>query len=122
MKRREFDSLVKRALGNIPHEFQKALDNIQIVVDDWPDPQMTEEVTGDRDEVLYGLFTGRPLTERLSSDWGDLPALIHIFRKPLEEGFADPEDLAREIEVTLVHEIAHYLGFDEETLERYGYD
>ena len=122
MKRREFDALVKKALGNIPHEFRNAVENIQIIVDDWPDPELLAEVTGDHNEVLYGLFTGRPLAERLSSDWGDLPAMIHIFRKPLEEDFADPEDLAREVEVTLVHEIAHYLGFDEETLERYGYD
>lgn len=122
MKRGDFDSLVKRALQRIPREFQEALENIQIVVDDWPDPELMEEVTGDRDEMLYGLFTGTPLTQRSFGDWGDLPPVIHIYREPLEEDFADPDELAREIEITLVHEIAHYLGFDEETLQRYGYD
>ena len=122
MKRGNFDTLIKRALQRIPREFQEALENIQIVVDDWPDPELMEEVTGDRDEVLYGLFTGTPLTQRSFADWGDLPPVIHIYRKPLEEDFADSHELAREIEITLVHEIAHYLGFDEETLQRYGYD
>jgi len=122
MKRSEFDSLLKKALGKIPREFRDALENIQIVVDDWPDPELMEEVTGDRNEILYGLFTGTPLTEQHYNDWGNPPAVIHIYRKPLEEDFAEPRDLAREIEVTLAHEIAHFLGFDEETLKRYGYD
>lgn len=122
MKRKEFDSLLKKALGKIPREFREALEEVQIVVDDWPDRELMEEVTGDRDEVLYGLFTGTPLTEQHFDDWGDLPAVIHIYRKPLEEDFADPSELEREIEVTLAHEIAHFLGFDEEILKRYGYD
>jgi len=122
MKRKEFDSLLNRALKKIPREFRNALEEVQIVVDDWPDPELMEEVTGSRDEVLYGLFTGTPLTERHFTDWGDLPAVIHVYRKPLEEDFPDPGELAREIEITLAHEIAHFLGFDEEILKRYGYD
>lgn len=90
MKRKEFDSLLNKALGKIPREFRAALEDVQIVVDDWPDPGLMEEVTGDRDEVLYGLFTGTPLTERHFNDWGDLPAVIHIYRKPLEEDFPIP--------------------------------
>jgi predicted Zn-dependent protease with MMP-like domain len=122
VKRSEFDSVVRQALDRIPREFQEALEAVQIVVDDWPDPDLMEDVTGDRNEVLYGLFTGTPLTERSFGDWGDLPPVIHIYRKPLEEDFPDPDELAREIEITVAHEIAHYLGFDEETLERYGYE
>jgi len=121
MKRTEFDFLVEKALGRIPREFRDALENLEIVVDDWPDPDLMDEATGDPDEVLYGLFTGTPLTERRFGDL-ELPAIIHIYRRPLEEDFPDPDELSREIEVTLVHEIAHYLGFDEETLQRYGYD
>ncbi len=122
MKQREFDRVVQEALAKIPQQFRDAMENVQVVVEDWPDPALMEEVTGDPDAVLYGLFTGRPLTERHFDDWGDLPALIHIYRKPLEEDFPEREELVREIEVTLVHEIAHLMGFDEDTLREYGYD
>jgi predicted Zn-dependent protease with MMP-like domain len=121
MRQQEFDQIVQSALRKIPPVFREALQNVQIVVDDWPDPDLMEEVTGDRNEVLYGLFTGKPLPERHYDDWGDLPSTIHIYQGPLEEDFPDMEELEREIEITLAHEIAHYLGFDEETLERYGY-
>jgi predicted Zn-dependent protease with MMP-like domain len=121
MKRQDFDRRVRNALEKIPPVFREALQNVQIVVNDWPDPDLMEEVTGDRDEVLYGLFTGKPLPERHYDDWGDLPSIIHIYQGPLEEDFPEPEELEREIEITLAHEIAHYLGFDENTLEAYGY-
>jgi predicted Zn-dependent protease with MMP-like domain len=121
LKKREFDQRVRKALQKIPPIFREALRNIQIVVDAWPDPDLMEEITGDREEVLYGLFIGKPLPETHYDDWGDLPSTIHIYQGPLEADFPDPEELEREIEITLAHEIAHYLGFNEETLERYGY-
>jgi predicted Zn-dependent protease with MMP-like domain len=121
MKRAEFEALVESALRRIPRRFRDAMQNLSIVVEDWPDPDLMEEVTGDRKEVLYGLFTGRPLTERRYDDWGELPSMIHIYQKPLEEDFQNRDELEREIEITLAHEIAHYLGIDEETLDRYGY-
>ena len=122
MKRSSFDRMVEEAVGKIPKLFRDAMDNVEIVVEDWPNPDLMEEVTGERGEVLYGLFTGTPLPERHFDDLGNLPALIHIYRKPLEEDFPDHEDLVREIEVTLAHEIAHFMGFDEETLREYGYE
>lgn len=121
MRRAEFEALVESALSRIPRQFRDAMQNLGIVVEDWPDPALMEDLTGGRDEVLYGLFTGRPLTERRYDDWGELPSMIHIYQKPLEEDFPDRDELEREIEITLAHEIAHYLGIDEETLERYGY-
>jgi predicted Zn-dependent protease with MMP-like domain len=121
MKSARFDALVQKALNRIPKQFRDAMQNIEIVVEDWPDPDLMEEVTGERDAVVYGLFTGKPLPLQSVGDWGDPPGLIYLYRKPLEEDFPDQEELAREIEVTLVHEIAHYLGFDETTLEDYGY-
>ena len=121
MRRSAFDELVQKAIRGIPQRFRDAMHNLEIVVEDWPDPDLMEEVTGDREAILYGLFTGRPLPMRNATDWGDLPSLIYLYRGPLEEDFSDPEELARQIEITLVHEIAHYMGFGEEILEEYGY-
>ncbi|MBP1598138.1 MAG: Possibl zinc metallo-peptidase [Acidobacteria bacterium] len=122
MKRSEFDALVQKALNKIPRIFRDAMENLEIVVEDWPDPGLMEEVTGESDAMVYGLFTGTPLPLRHADDWGSPPSLIHIYRGPLEEDFTDPDELAHEIEITLVHEIAHYMGFDEEKLAEYGYD
>jgi predicted Zn-dependent protease with MMP-like domain len=117
-----FDSHVSRAIERIPRQFRDAMQNVEIVVEDWPDPNLMEEVTGMRDDVVYGLFVGKPLPWQSVGDWGEPPGLIYLYRGPLEEDFPDPRELAREIEITLVHEIAHYMGFDEEILAEYGYD
>ena len=121
MKRAEFESLVESALRRIPRRFRDAMHNLGIVVEDRPDPDLLEEAGLKRGQSLYGLFTGRPLTDRRHDDWGELPSMIHIYQRPLEEDFPDREELEREVEITLVHEIAHYLGISEETLEEYGY-
>ncbi len=122
MKRNDFDALVKQALDRVPKRFRDALDNVQIVVEDWPDPDLMENILGERDAEVYGLFAGRPLPERSFGDWGDPPSIIYLYRKPLEEDFPNAEELAREVEITVVHEIAHYMGFGEEILREYGYD
>ena len=96
--------------------------NVQVLVEDWPDPKLMADLPEDPDSIPYGLFIGTPLPEKHFGDWGELPALIYIWQKPLEEDFPDPEELERQIEITLVHEIAHYMGIDEETLEQYGYE
>ena len=121
MKRSQFDQLVQQAFERIPPEFRAALENLEIVIEDWPDPELMEDVTGDPDAALYGLFTGTPLPERRFDDVAPLPAVIRLYQGPLEEDFPNRKELVREIEITLVHEIAHFLGFDEAKLEEYGY-
>ncbi len=109
-----FDQLVKRALKRIPAEFREIMqrENIAIVVLDWPDPQLVEEVLGDKTDLLYGLFTGIPLPDRQIQDM-ELPNIIHLFRGPLEQDFPDPADLEHEVAITLFHEIGHFMGMDE---------
>jgi predicted Zn-dependent protease with MMP-like domain len=114
--------LVERCLGRIPCRFREAMTNVAVVVDDWPDSALMEEVTGDPDEVLYGLFDGVALPDRSLDDSGDLPALIRIYQGPLEEDFPGRKELEYEVEVTLVHEIAHFMGLDEEAIREYGYE
>ena len=122
MKRQAFAKLVQLALDRIPEEFQAALKNLAIVISDHPSPEIIKEMTDGPDETLYGLYQGVPLPERGADYSGTTPDVIILYQKPLEEDFPNRRDLIREIEVTLVHEIAHYFGFGEEVLERYGYD
>ena len=96
--------------------------NVAIVIDDWPERDLMYEMYGDAETYIYGLFTGTPLPEQSVEDFGDLPAVIRIYQGPLEHDFADPAVLTRELEITLVHEIAHFMGFDEDELEDLGYD
>jgi predicted Zn-dependent protease with MMP-like domain len=115
----DFYGLVERALEGLPPELSRLLDNVAIVVDDWPD-YSTQLVSGVPEEALYGLYEGVPLTERGSGYYGYLPDRITIFRGPLERDFA-PQDLEEQVRITVVHEIAHYFGFDEERLEELGW-
>jgi len=122
MCRRAFEKLVEKALERLPGEFRQAFDNLAIVIEDWPDPAIVEEITGDPSEVIYGLFSGTPLPERRFEDSGDLPPVIALYQGPLEEDFPDRGELAREVEITLVHELAHFMGFDEDAVREFGYE
>jgi predicted Zn-dependent protease with MMP-like domain len=105
-----FDDHVRRALDSLPPELRRALENVEVVVED--------EHPGDPD--LFGLYEGVPLPER--GDWaGSLPDRISIYRLPLEESFADPAELEKEIRITVLHELAHLFGLDEDRLEELGY-
>ncbi len=114
-----FYKLVERALEGLPPELSRLLDNVAIVVDDWPD-YSTPLVAGGPGETLYGLYEGVPLTERGAGYYGFLPDKITIFRGPLERDFA-PEELEEQVRVTVVHEIAHYFGFEEDRITELGW-
>src|ERR671913_4063 len=104
----DFYKLVERALEGLPPELSRLLDNVAIVV------------AGEPGETLYGLYEGVPLTERGAGYFGFLPDKITIFRGPLERDFAT-RALEEQVRITVVHEIAHYFGFDEERLEELGW-
>ena len=115
----DFYKLVERALEGLPPELSRLLDNVAIVVDDWPD-YSTPLVADDPEDTLYGLYEGVPLTERGWGYSGVLPDKITIFRGPLERDF-EPDELEEQVRITVVHEIAHYFGFDEDRLEDLGW-
>lgn len=122
MERARFLRLVRRALEGLPPEYRARLENVDVVVR----PRMTAAERRDAGlapgEELYGLYQGIPLTER-TSDYGlVLPDVITIYQQPLEEDFPDERDLVREIQVTVMHEIAHFFGIDDERLEALGLD
>jgi predicted Zn-dependent protease with MMP-like domain len=114
-----FERLVERALAGIPSPFREALAEVAIVIDDEPTArQRLENELGD-DGMLYGLYEGVPRTE-YGADWSGVPNRITLFRLPLEEDFADPADLADEVRITVIHELAHHLGIDDDRLDELG--
>lgn len=107
-----FEEHVRAALDSLPGPVADALDNVAVVVEDEnPD-----------DPDLFGLYEGTPLPERGSGYAGRLPDRIAIYRLPLEESFPDAGELEREIRVTVLHELAHYFGIDEDRLADLGYE
>jgi predicted Zn-dependent protease with MMP-like domain len=106
-----FDDHVKAALDSLPPHLAAALDNVAVVVED-EHPE---------DPDLYGLYEGIPLPER-GDMAGSLPDRITIYRLPLEEEFVDPAELEREIRITVLHELGHYFGLDEDRLAELGYE
>ena len=106
-----FEDHVNAALDSLPPGIAQALDNVVVVVEDeHPD-----------DPDLYGLYEGTPLPER-GDMAGALPDRITIFRRPLEEEFSDPTELEHEIRITVLHELGHYFGLDEDRLSELGYE
>ena len=106
-----FDDVVRAALDELPPEIAAGLRNVAVVVE--------EENAEDPD--LYGLFEGVPLTEG-GPDAGDLPNRIAIYRCPLEADFPDEDELRDEIRITVLHELGHYFGLDEDRLAELGYE
>ncbi len=119
---REFDRIVKAAIARIPEEIRQHLDNILITVQKRPDPAMLEEMGYPPDEPLLGVYWGVPLSERSVGEPPLYPDTIFIFKEPLEEMCTTREELEDEIEITVVHEVAHFLGMSEERLAELGYE
>jgi predicted Zn-dependent protease with MMP-like domain len=116
-----FEELVDRAIASIPMPFAAALDEVAIVIEDEPSPEQLDENELELDDTLYGLYEGVPRTD-WGAEWAAVPNRIILFRLPLEADFADPDDLADEVWVTVVHELAHHLGIEDDRLEELGVD
>lgn len=117
----EFDRIVANAIENIPSEIKQYLKNIVISVKKRPSRQMIREMGIPPGECPLGLFQGVPMIDRLATTPPLYPDMIYLFQEPLEEMCETREELAEEIEITVVHEVAHYVGMTEERLEELGY-
>jgi len=117
----EFDRIVARAVDRIPPEIRQHLENIVITVKKRPSRQMMREMGMHPDDYPLGLFQGVPLIERSATIPPLYPDMIYLFQEPLEEICDTREELEEEIEVTVVHEVAHYIGMTEERLAELGY-
>jgi predicted Zn-dependent protease with MMP-like domain len=113
---------VTQVLDRLPRRFREQLRNVEFVVEERPSAELLRaEGLDPRVDTLYGIYQGVPLPERSSLDPPLMPDKITIFAEPLLEDFADPEELREEIRITVLHEIAHYFGMDEDEVEDLGY-
>ena len=108
----EFDDLVAEALDRIPAPLASLIDNVVVLVEDEPPPE---------EAGVLGLYVGTPLTERDSGYTFRPPDQVFVYRGPLLRMCEDADELAEEIEVTVVHEIAHHFGIDDEQLHEWGW-
>ena len=116
-----FARIVEQAVARVPETVRKHLDNILISVQPRPTAEMLAEMELGPDEPLFGIYWGVPLLERSLTDPPLYPDTIYIFQEPLEAFCTTREELMEEIEITVVHEIAHFVGFSDEDLEALGY-
>jgi len=118
----EIRKQVARVLDRLPKQFRQRLHNIEIVVEERPTRDLLLSVGLDpRYDTLYGLYQGVPLPERSDLYPPILPDKITIFSEPLVRDFSDPGDLREQIRTTVLHEIAHYFGFDDDDIDKLGY-
>jgi len=115
-----FETLVERALDDLPEKFRQLLDDVAIVIEDSPTPDQAD-LAGAEDGWLYGLYEGVPATE-WGADWVALPNKISLFRLPLEADFPDPDELEEEVRITVIHELAHHAGIDDDRLHELDLD
>jgi len=116
MDREKFETLVVEAIDNLPLEFRNKLENVDIVVEDWPTSGQLKEVKLSHRSQLLGLYQGVPQTKR-GRGYGLVPPdKISIFRKPIEGQCHSNEEINVKITEVVCHEIAHHFGIDEKTL------
>lgn len=109
-------------LERLPKEFLSRLHNVEIVIEKRPTKSRLKAMGLDpQQDALYGLYEGTPLSERSALQPPLLPDKITIFSEPLLRDFPDPAELRKQIRLTLLHEIGHYFGMDEDEIEDLGY-
>lgn len=114
----EFEALVSQALENLPQEFAKKLDNVEVVVEAWPSALQLRQSQVGYGMTLYGLYQGVPQTKR-GQYFGVLPDKITIFAGPILSSFGfDQNAVKDQIRRTVIHEIGHHFGMSEEDIQR----
>jgi len=120
--RRRFEALVAEALDAIPGEFAAYLENVVVCVEERPSARLLRSLDMDPGwDTLFGLYEGTALSERSHDFTGSPPDKITVFRRPILEACRHESEVRREIERTIVHEIAHFFGLDDEQVRRLGY-
>ncbi len=122
MDRRKFRRLVSEALDTLPGEVRIRMTNVAVIVADEPTYEQIAEVGLDpRQHTLFGLYEGCPISERRADFAMALPDRITLFYRPLVECYRSPAEVREQIRRTVVHEVAHFVGLDDDEIEDLGY-
>lgn len=114
---REFEHAVEEALEELPPHFRELLNNVALVIEQEPRPDDLEEIEGDDDDELLGIYRGIPLTERSWQSSGELPDQIAIFRGPILRVCESRDEAIAEIRDTVIHELGHYFGLGDHEMD-----
>ena len=117
----EFADLVEKALSELPAAFTKVLDEVPVEIRDRASSHQLRQLGLRDDQLLLGLYHGRPLPQRSVEDSGRLPDAITIFQQAIEQVVNTQEQLMAQVRTTVLHEIGHYFGMTEADLEHLGY-
>ena len=120
LTQRQFLRQVQQAYQELPDNVTRALENLDVVVERWPSAELLADLGEVEGGGLLGLYVGVPLPDR-GSELPQLPDLIYLFQRPIERRCNTHRQVVDEVRVTLLHEVGHYFGLDEEDLERQGY-
>lgn len=120
MNRARFAKLVEEALERIPERIKGRLDNVAVVVEDRPTPREERYLGRDMD-LLLGLYEGQPLTERDTHYGMTMPDKITIFKENVEAVCHTDEEIREQIRLTILHEVAHHFGIDDDRLDELDY-
>ncbi len=121
MDREIFDQLVEEALLSIPDEFQAKLDDVELLIGDWPTSEQLRQVGLRPGQTLFGLYQGVPHTQRRTGYGLVPPDTITLFRGPIGAIGRTRAGIAHIVRRTVLHEIGHHFGFDEARLRELGY-
>jgi len=121
VSKEEFEKIIREALGELPERFAKALETVRIEVRPRPTRRMMRELRIPAGEALLGLYHGRPATERSVDESGVMPEVIYLFKQEIEAVCETMAEVRREVRSTVLHELGHHFGLDEENLDDLGY-
>ena len=121
MNRKRFARLATEVLESLPEEFRARITNVEVVIADWPTPEDLEEAGLSPEDTLFGLYQGTPLPERGIEAPPLFPDRITIFQGPLEEWCESESEIREEVRTTVIHEIAHHFGIEEDRLTELGW-
>ena len=117
MKQRQFEQLVDKALESLPPEFQQLMDNVAVFIEDRPSRSLLRELGMSANDTLLGLYEGVPQTERTTSYDLVTPDRITLFQRPIEDCCDTATEVAEEIRRTILHEVGHHFGIDDDRLD-----
>lgn len=116
-----FARFVEEALEDLPEPFSSHLEEMRVEIRDRPTAKELAQAGLEKDEILLGLYVGHPMTERSVMQSGALPDVIYIFQDDIEQVSENEADLIKQVRITVLHEIGHHFGMDEDDLDELGY-